>query len=82
MLPAYTYSLDAALTLVPERCEVRLTMHTDPAFIARASVQRHVVDVTMPSHRGRTPALALCIAVLKARMPGEALLTHGDVAHG
>lgn len=61
-VPAYTASIDAALTLVPEGCEWsrhrgandRMTMQVDgPGYIGRHG-------------QGATPAIALCIAALRA----------------
>lgn len=54
-VPRYTTSLDAALTLVDGD---RWTVYSGPA---RAVVGLH------DGHNGATPALALCIAALKAR---------------
>ncbi len=63
-LPAYTTSLDAALTLVPEG---RSWM------IGRTLGGRHnaVVGVDGRTVTHDTPALALCIAALKARAAKE-----------
>jgi hypothetical protein len=66
-VPTYTSSIDAAASLVPEGCEVKLVFHTNPAFHARAAVHRHVLDGSVPSHRGATPAIALTAAALRAR---------------
>lgn len=75
-LPAYTTSLDAALTLVPSiegypdvamTCAPQLTWtHTGEVFCnIHGSGQGVIVrDIGAP-----TPALALCIAALKARAP-------------
>ncbi len=64
-VPAYTTSLDAALTLVPEGCEWEV-YGGDKQAVA-------VIYVSGPKYvdgRAPTPALAMCIAALKAR-PNE-----------
>lgn len=58
----YTSSLDAALTLVPEFCFVK----TSPRG-ATAGCNGHICATTAAT--APTPALALCIAALKARRP-------------
>ena len=63
-LPAYTTSLDAALTLVPEGWDYCLSMGSgEPANVAM-SPANSIAEV-----HGSAPsaALALCIAALKAR---------------
>ena len=71
----YTTTLDAALTLVPEGC--RGVLDTNPG---RHMPMRHYANIWTPpgpyssgeiSHTGKTdtPALALCIAALKALRP-------------
>ena len=64
--PAYTSSIDAALALVPEKCQfVNLTHFSDGWY---ASVGKHSVDgIRHEGNQISTPALALCIAALKAR---------------
>jgi hypothetical protein len=57
----YSDSLDAALTLVPEGATWLAAGH--PTQRARASV-----PVSTPAIAGATPALAICIAALRARM--------------
>lgn len=52
-LPAFTASLDAAVTLVPEGCGWM--------------VMKNVAKVARWPKRGATPALALCAAALRAR---------------
>lgn len=59
----YTASIDAALTLVPEGSE--WTRH-------RGANDRMTMQIDGPSHfgvhgQGATPAIALCIAALRAR---------------
>ena len=61
--PPYTTSLDAALTLVPEGRYVKLTL--DRAH-NKAWVWVELDDTEAVARK--TPALALCIAALKARM--------------
>jgi hypothetical protein len=53
--PAYTASIDAALTLVPEGAGF--------ALMGRAA------KVGRETSKGATTAIALCIAALKARKP-------------
>ena len=69
MFPRYTYSIDAALTLVPEGWEWRIDGGYLPdrhyacvMNMGLVSEPQFTVDKT-PS----TPAIALCIAALKAR---------------
>jgi hypothetical protein len=72
-LPYYTTSLDAALTLLPKGWFWRAGM--TPVFEGWAFIQKYHSDHTQPGEtefgfrreRGTTPALALCIACLKAR---------------
>lgn len=63
--PPFTTSLDAALTLVPEGSEVELHFGGG-AELAFADVNLSVPGVA--DGCGRSPALALCIAALKARL--------------
>lgn len=57
--PHYTASLDAALTLVPEGL---------PWLLMRRGNNTHQAEVGDEwQYQGATPALALCIAALKAR---------------
>lgn len=58
-LPLYTGSLDAALTLVPAGVSWQVTNGNDGAFYS-------FVDKT-EYQKGTTPAIALCIAALKAQ---------------
>lgn len=71
-IPAYTTSLDAALTLVPERdksgaywrCIIeRKPLHSGQAWLAE--VRPHAKDGGYAI--AYTPALALCVAAMKAR---------------
>ncbi len=56
--PNWTRSLDAALTLVPERCRWDIQQDRTAAFAS--------VDGDTTGRMG-TPALALCVAALRAR---------------
>lgn len=62
--PHYTTSLDAALTLVPEGREWSVTYLWDGR--CGGTCDGHHADF-----KGATPALALCIAALKARQAME-----------
>lgn len=63
----YTASLDAALTLVPEECWAEGTL-SSPATI---EVHNQTIYQALGEGRAATPALALCIAALKARKAME-----------
>ena len=79
--PHYTTSLDAALTLVPEGWEWLAsnrarTPHTGRAYIHNRELVFGGIGhlSTNPKYRGEettaaTPALATCIAALRARQP-------------
>lgn len=67
-LPRLTESLDAALTLVPEGCDA--AVHVYPDGCGNAHVYR-MDDPPSEMAEGRNPALALCIAALKARQVGQ-----------
>jgi hypothetical protein len=63
----YTTSLDAALTLVPEGAWWHVQCLPNP-HIADRRVSASVTTYRLHEwHHGATPALALCIAALKAR---------------
>lgn len=62
--PSYTINLDAALTLVPEEWHPSHE-YWDKGAAAFNLIRRAGVYV---EGRARTPALALCIAALKARL--------------
>lgn len=78
-LPSYTTSLDAAMTLVPEGLEWMVSNrakrpHTGRAYVHnKALIFAGLGGMTKnPEYRGyehtaSTPALALCVVVLKAR---------------
>lgn len=59
MLPRYTASIDAALTLVPEGWDWAI-FHTNGGLTIHAWCGDKI------DHFGDTPALALCIAALRA----------------
>jgi len=63
VLPRFTTSLDAALTLVPEGFWTRLIIATPPV----AEVNPNNIESVDGKVIATTPALALCIAALKAR---------------
>ncbi len=69
MPPPWTESLDAALTLVPEGWGWGANQHSG---LCRANVRNESNGETLPLPVGApTPALALCIAALKARAAEE-----------
>lgn len=72
MLPRYTASLDAALTLVPSGHEWRAGDDLENRS-AWASISDDVWDEANGEiiAIGKTPAIALCIAALKARAASE-----------
>lgn len=71
--PAYTTSLDAALTLVPEGSAWAVSIGDDPDVYIRGMPRATVMPprpysgANDASECAATPALALCIAALKAR---------------
>lgn len=88
----YTSSIDAALTLVPESACFRLTYKpcgkTDCVVMKKEFSTPYFYEETVDA---ATPAIAICIAVLKARGAGDAALEaaltvrkptqHNDVLH-
>lgn len=62
LVPSFTASIDAALTLVPEGHSVVLCLHADGSAIACANP----ADGYGEDADGDTPALAICIAAMKA----------------
>lgn len=66
----FTGSLDVALLLMPEdrewRVERRLSKGMSPAYASLWSAGARDID-RHDNGRGKTPALALCAAVLRAR---------------
>lgn len=69
--PAFTASIDAALTLVPEGWEwvlAHFADHPPSATVQFVGKGFHAApDIEFDEH-GKTAAIALCIAALKARM--------------
>jgi len=65
--PSPTESLDAALPLVPERCWAEGTLGS-PSYI---EIHNPKIYAEIGKGEGATPALALCIAALKARLMAE-----------
>lgn len=66
-LPPYTVSLDAALTLVPEGCGFTLNVNRDTSEAEVFGEETGTSPWVIVHPARRTPALALCIAALKAR---------------
>lgn len=79
-IPTYTTSLDAALTLVPENREYRICKHrggersTMPGIWYEAVTFDYELDLVTGGKTRSTPALALCIAALKAEKAQNVLL--------
>lgn len=66
--PHYTTSLDAALTLVPEGCgwKVQRNLNGDCWAVVQRQDANRRIDIWAESDMLKTPALALCIAAMKA----------------
>ena len=66
---SYSQSLDAALTLVPEGCDWASGhgKNSDGDVVTFACVGKEDVAASAYDATASTPALALCIAALKAR---------------
>jgi hypothetical protein len=70
--PTYTFTIDAAMMLVPEGCAVRKEWLPAGSWPARCFIHK---DQSMPIHNedfsfraiGKTEALAVCAAALRAR---------------
>lgn len=78
-VPLYTASLDAALTLVPADKDWRVGNMTGLPTATVCTPGAWLSFKTAPTAwHGETPAIALCIAALKARAASESL-THRDV---
>jgi len=69
--PAYTASLDDALTLVPEGWHVGLWVDPDGTARVRMGNGERVIYAGSPQANCATPALALCAASLRARAGNE-----------
>jgi len=78
-LPHYTASIDAALTLVPEGWQWQISTRAPEPHAGRAYVHNGELQMTgagmarNPAYRAAettapTPAIALCIAALRARI--------------
>lgn len=67
----YTESMDAALTLVPVE-RMWFVGHMDPSDMRYAATISEIGNIGAASWRGvhATPALALCIAAIRARGEG------------
>lgn len=77
--PRFTSSIDAALTLVPEGFSVELGIYTESQDTPRSGSFARVNKYCMgdgpaweiDAEQAATPALAICIAALKASGGGE-----------
>lgn len=65
-LPRFTASIDAALMLVPEGHDVHVNLYFGRNGEGAAVVSK-LKQINLPRTFAPTPALALCIAALKAR---------------
>ena len=67
--PHYTTSIDAALTLVPEGYDVDFTIAglRDKISVSSVDLSRGSQEDCVARSNARTPALAICIAALRAR---------------
>lgn len=67
-VPHYTASIDAALTLVPEHWSATISTHPNNiGTFARVYNDGMKTEPAFNVHGNRPPAIALCIAALKAR---------------
>jgi hypothetical protein len=67
--PAYTASIDAALTLVPQGWEWSYDSASFDAFVGDYSGS-FLVEADKECHgANKNPAIAICIAALRARLP-------------
>jgi hypothetical protein len=66
-VPAYTASIDAALTLVPEGWAYQLTLLFEPRVHGNQQAIVWPPDKASPVSGAPTMPLAICIAALKAR---------------
>ena len=69
--PQYTFSLDAAVSLVPEGEQYCLGCLSDTRVPVRGVSRYHAWVGAQKTIYAPTPALALCIAALKARQHGK-----------
>lgn len=70
-VPPFTTSLDAALSLMPEGLAWVVSKQDGNPFAACGPVDRTGWVAWSEDNRAATPAIALCIAALKARQAGE-----------
>jgi hypothetical protein len=75
--PHYTYSLDAALTLVPEGHDWIVA-----SVNGQVGGTPYACCGSETAHYGETPVLSLCIAALKARAAVERDLTKMEASNG
>jgi hypothetical protein len=68
-VPAYTASLDAALSLVPKGCEIEMLLgYSGPNSSAIIwSPRLHMARIALVGRSDKELALAICTAALKAR---------------
>jgi hypothetical protein len=66
-VPAYTESLDAAMTLVPEGCQWALDSHHNIARVWRYFDTQNGPDHEVYLTEAAAPALSLCSAALRSR---------------
>lgn len=69
--PAYTASIDAAMTLVPAGMHWQLNSAGAPNSAWQAAVCRSDLEPQVECWAYSSPAIALCIAALRARNTGE-----------
>jgi hypothetical protein len=74
-LPRYTASIDAALTLVPEGWEWELYSNPPSAWLCERGYDPDTYNGKTALASTKSPAIALCIAALKARSAAERDLT-------
>ena len=66
-IPAYSTSLDAALTLVPDGRTWRI--NSPPLWLENGLFRANVINVSGHECDAATPALALCCAALRSKIP-------------
>ncbi len=70
--PYYTRSVDAAMRLIPEGACLELSTYPRDAEDTKPiAIVSHPLDGGTTWQEGATPALAICIAALKARYPND-----------
>ena len=70
-IPAYTFSLDTAVTLVPDSFDWTIRNLSNKLFLAACADPRDDGNPWITPAVKPTPALALCIAALRARLVME-----------